>query len=194
MSNPFKFFTTSICLAIGCIIVLVTGSCNLLPISAPTQYKESFQGRSTFHVNARPGAGIQTIADASLAYSLDTFLQKISVKKGTIVTARLDSLVFIIPDTSRVDFTDFVDAKLVLKTVPTNLGVVDSVSIPFPNVTGKVNKLIPVQGLSDGTYDVSRILNAPGLSCIAYFRTRRATPYTTIYFRYHFELSFNEQL
>jgi hypothetical protein len=192
MVKSFKFFAISFCLAIGCI--LITGSCNLLPIGTPTEFKETFQGRSVFHVNARNGAGIQTIADASLSYSLDTFLQKISVKKGTIVTARLDSLIFVIPDSVRgVDFTDFVDAKLVLKTVPTNLGVVDSVSIPFPNVTGKVNKLIPVQGLSDGTYDVSRILTAPGLSCIAYFRTRRATPYTTIFFRYHFELTFSEQ-
>lgn len=190
MSNSFKSFIASVVLVVGCLLV---SNCNLLPVSTHTSFKTTFQGVSYFRVNARPTAGLYTIADQSLAFSLDTFLNKISVKRGTIVTARLDSLEFIIPDTASADFTDFIDASLVLKTVPTNLGVVDSVSIVFPNVTGKVTKLIPVRGLSDGKYDVTRILNAPNLSCIAYFRTRRATPFTRIIFKYHFELTFSEQ-
>lgn len=194
MAKSVKLFAKSIFLTIVCTIIL--GGCNILPVSPPTQFKTTFQGLGIFHVTDRSEAGSYHIKDETLAHALDSFLQTINVTKGKIVTAHLDSLEFIIPDTSKVDFSSYYDCKLVLRGCLRDSisGVNDSISIIFPDTIGKVNKLKPIVGKADKTYDVTQILKCLNSSCIAYYRTRKATPYTKIYMRYSFELSFSEPL
>lgn len=196
MTNLFKSFLLSFCLLIGGAIII--GSCNLLPVGPPTKWKTEFKGVGVFHVTARPQAGSYYIKDETLAHALDSFLQKLKINKDKIVTAQLHSLQFVIPDTSQVDFSSYYDCQLVLKGVSTNLGVLDSVALVFPDTTGRVNELTindseELNGPNNKTYNVTKILNSPNMSTIAYYRTKSKTPYTEIYMKYHFELSFSEE-
>lgn len=195
MPNSIKSFSISSVLV--CLLAIIGGGCNFVE-RAPTQFTQKFVGRSIQSVQSRPGAGQWSISDQSLSNALDKFITDLKINRADIVTAKLDSLVFTIPNTSKVDFGSYFSTFLVLRNLtPTGATKLDSIAIVFPDLQGtKVNKLVSDCRVSQTgpnrfcAFDVTRALRSPNLSCIAYYRTIQATPATEIIMDYSFELSY----